>query len=105
MCHISARSVTGVQRLEILFQAQKSIGITKRKANSFPDELNASCWGKFTDDPRPKVILLSNLRLQFVMIVITTEAEILSFVQQVWGHVDARVITTHMLAVMGMVGS
>lgn len=79
--------------------------VTKRKANCFPDYLNASFWGKFIDDPHPEMILLSNSWLQFVMIVITTKAEILSFVQQVWGHVDAQVMTTHRLAVMGAVGS
>lgn len=70
-----------------------SVCVTKRKANSFPDGLNASFWAKFSDDPHPKVILLSNLRLQFVMIVFATKAEILSFLQRVCGHVDAHVVT------------
>lgn len=62
--------------------------VTKRKANCFPDDLNASFWGKFTDDPHPEVILLSNAWLHFVMTVITTKAEILSFMQRLWGRIS-----------------
>lgn len=80
-----------------------STGVTKRSANSFPDYLKASFWGKFTDHLHPNGILLSNLQLWFVMSVITAKAVILSLMPWVWAHVDAQATTIPTLVVVGMV--
>lgn len=72
------------------FLSPRSQLVSKGKANSFPDDLNANFWGKFPGDAHPKVILLSNNSwLQFVITVSTTEAEILSLMWPVWGPADA----------------
>ena len=103
VCCTSARSVTGVQRPEII-SSPRSLLVSQGERQILFQIIWMQVSGENLLTIHIPKWFCSLTYGHSLMTVIATKAEMLSLMQQVWGRIDAQVVTMHVLAVTGMVG-